>query len=226
LRPFPLPLVEAVLVARRRRFLADVLFRDGRREVVHCPNPGAMTTCSEPGSRVLLSDRGLAGRRLRYTLEMVRVGRGWAGVNTMVANRVVGHWLRSGLLIRDRGPVRPEATWGDSRFDFQIGPSCLLEVKTVTLVRDGVAAFPDAVTARGRRHVERLARLRRRGVRCVLLYFVSRPDAWAVRPADEIDPQYGRAVRRAAAGGVEIVAVRARFTRRGVSMGPRLEVLL
>jgi sugar fermentation stimulation protein A len=183
-----------------------------------------MTGCATPGSAVLLSDSGNPHRKLRLTWELVKVGRRWVCVNTQVANRVVETWLKTGRLLPDSGPVRREVRIGDSRFDFILGARCVVEVKSVTLEVDGLGAFPDAVTERGRRHVETLAGLR--GWRRILLFFVARGDVRAVRPADEVDPAYGAALRRAAAAGVEVLAVQARFGRDGVRRGPMLDVFL
>ncbi|MGQ0612911.1 MAG: DNA/RNA nuclease SfsA [Planctomycetaceae bacterium] len=224
LRPFPLPLREGLLVRRWRRFLAEVRLPDGRMVTAHCANPGAMTGCCEPGRPVLLSRSDRPGRKLSYTWEMIRMGRSWVGVNTATANRAVRHWLEMGRLLPGPRPVRPEAVHGRSRFDFALGANCLLEVKSVTMASGGVAAFPDAVTDRGRRHVEELGRLARGGMRCILLYFVTRADARCVRPADEVDPAYGHALREAVAAGLEVRAVQARFSRRGVALGPALRV--
>jgi sugar fermentation stimulation protein A len=217
-------LIEGTLVRRYKRFLADVRLADGAVRTVHCANPGAMTGCAEPGSAVLLSDSGNPRRKLRHTWELVRVKRTWVCVNTAVANRVVGRWLETGRLLPGEGPVRREVVREDSRFDFALGERCLVEVKSVTLKVGDTAAFPDAVTERGRRHLETLGRLR--GLRRVLVFFVARADVSAVRPADEIDPAYGRALRDALRDGVEVLAVRARFTRRGVTRGPFLDLIL
>lgn len=224
MRAFPLPLQDAVLIRRYRRFLADVRLGDGRTVTVHCPNPGAMTGCATPGSAVLVSDSGNPRRKLRLTWELVKVGRRWVCENTQVANRVVERWLKTGQLLAGSGPVRREVRLGDSRFDFTLGERCVVEVKSVTLEVDGLGAFPDAVTERGRRHVETLAGLR--GWRRILLFFVARGDVRAVRPADEVDPAYGAALRRAAKAGVEVLAVQARFGRDGVRRGPMLDVFL
>lgn len=224
MRPFALPLVDGVLKKRHRRFLADVRLATGRLVTAHCPNPGAMTGLMEPGSAVLLSRSEAPHRKLPYTWELVRAGRAWVCVNTAVANRVVGHWLESGQLLPGYDTVRREVAHGRSRFDFALDERCLVEVKSVTLKIDGVGAFPDAVTTRGRRHLETLARLR--GLRRVLVYFVGRADVTAVRPADEIDPAYGEALRRAVRAGVEVIAVQARCGRRGVRRGPELEVMV
>jgi sugar fermentation stimulation protein A len=223
LRPFALPLLDARLVRRYARFLADVRLPDGRVETVHCPNPGAMTGLATPGAAVLLSASADPRRRLRRTWELVRVGRTWVSVNTAIANRVVGRWLETGRLLPGHRTVRREVRVPGSRLDFALDGTTYVEVKSVTLAEGGVAAFPDAVTERGRRHVEALRRLRGRRV---LLFFVARGDVRAVRPADEIDPAYGAALRRAVKAGVQVVAVMARCGRRGVSLGPRLPVLL
>jgi sugar fermentation stimulation protein A len=217
-------LKSALLIGRRKRFLADMRLASGRVLTVHCPNPGAMTGCDRPGSAVLLSDSGNPRRKLRHTWELVRVGRTWVCVNTHVANRVVGKWLEMKHLLPGYERVRPEVRLAGSRFDFVLDDRCVVEVKSVTLKVDGIAAFPDAVTERGRRHLETLAALQ--GMRRVLVYFVARNDVNAVRPADEIDSRYGEALRRALEAGVEVLAVRARFTRRGVERGPLLDVIV
>lgn len=221
-----MPLVEGVLLRRRKRFLADVRLASGETTTAHCPNPGAMTTCCAPGQRVLLSDRGARERKLRYTWEIATSGRNYIGVNPLIANRLVRAWVDSGRIPMARGPVRAEVRRGRSRFDFELADGALLEVKAVTLCRRGVAAFPDAPTERGVRHLRGLAAHARRGRRCLLLYVVMRSDARVVRSAEEIDPEYARALRAAARAGVEVFALQARFSRDGVAMGPFLEVRL
>ncbi|MHC4223278.1 MAG: DNA/RNA nuclease SfsA, partial [Planctomycetota bacterium] len=99
MRAFPLPVKDALLIRRYKRFLADVRLDSDRVLTVHCANPGAMTGCDRPGSRVLISDSRDARRKLRYTWELVRVGRSWVCVNTQVANRVVRKWLEMGHLL-------------------------------------------------------------------------------------------------------------------------------
>jgi len=219
-----------VLLRRYKRFLADVRFRDGATATVHCPNPGAMTGLAAPGSAILVSESANPRRKLRFTWELVKAGRTWVCVNTAVANRVVGRWLEAGRLLPGYREVRREVARAGSRFDFELdGGSgsegrCVVEVKTVTLKTGGVGAFPDAVTERGRRHLATLAGMR--GTRRVLVYFVARGDVRAVRPADEIDPAYGAALRRAVDAGVEVLAVQARFSRHRVRRGPLLDVIV
>jgi len=183
-----------------------------------------MTGCAKAGSAVLLSDSQNPNRKLRWSWELVKVGRCWVCVNTAVANRVVKNWLESGRIFPGSGSVRPEPRWGDSRFDFALDDDVLIEVKSVTLVEKREGRFPDSITERGRRHVERLAAIRDR--RRVLLFFVARGDVRVVRPAEEIDPAYADALRRAAQAGVEVRAVGARFDRRGAHWNGELEVRL
>jgi sugar fermentation stimulation protein A len=213
-------LTDAVLIRRYKRFLADVRLPNKALRTVHVANPGAMTGLAEPGARILLSRSKKPRRKLEWSWELVKVGRIWASVNTAVGNRVVKHWLESGRLDFGPGSVRAEPRHADSRFDFQVG-STFIEVKTVTLADGG---FPDTVTERGRRHVERLAAMR--GARRVLLFFVARGDVDAVHPAEEIDPKYAAALRAAAKAGVEVRAVGARFDRRGAHWRGELDVRL
>lgn len=226
MRPFASPLLEATLLRRYRRFLADVRLPDGTVETVHCANPGAMTSCCEPGRPVLLSESADPRRKLRRTLEMIRMGRTWVGVNTALGNRVVRGWIEEGRLFPDAGPLRPEPRVEGGRLDFLLGDRTFLEVKTVSLRVGSDGAFPDARSERAARHLRILGRLRKRGYLASHLYFVARSDVRAVRPADEIDPEYGRALRAAKRDGVTILAVSAAFGPSGVRWNGFLPVLL
>jgi sugar fermentation stimulation protein A len=217
-------LVPARLVRRRQRFLADVRLEDGRLVEAHCPNSGSMLGCDRPGSRVYLSRARTPGRRTAFTWEMVRVGRVWVGIHTLRANEVVAAALARRLLpgLRRYRRLRREAAWSDgTRFDFLLegsGPPCFVEVKNVTLRVGSVGAFPDAVTLRGQRHLEELLRVRRRrGLEAALVFVLHRSDVSALRPADEIDPAYGRLLRRAVAQGLRVLVVRTRVSPRGTA---------
>jgi sugar fermentation stimulation protein A len=221
------------LVCRYKRFLADVERPDGEVVTVHCPNPGAMTGLQRPGSAVRCTVHDDPKRKLRYTLEMIRVGSVWVGLNTLRANQLAARALAEGAVLGGGyRELRSEVgVGGGSRLDFALAGHpddprpAYVEVKSVTLRGErGLELFPDAVTARGLRHVEALARLHRRGARAALLFVVQRADCSEVRPADDIDPAYGRALRRAARGGVEVFALRARVGARGLEMERMLPV--
>ncbi|MEE8523161.1 MAG: DNA/RNA nuclease SfsA [Thermoanaerobaculia bacterium] len=227
--------VEGTLVRRYKRFLADVELGDGSRLTVHCPNPGRMTSCSDPGNRVLISDSGNPRRKLRHTLEMVRMGRIWVGVNTAVPNAAVTAFVAAGKIpeLRGYGEIRREVAYGvddRSRIDLRLRdpsakrPDCYVEVKNATLRVGDHSAFPDAVTERGRKHLYDLAGVVAGGERGVIFFFVGRADCRRFRPADEVDPAYGETLREVVAAGVEPLAYRMRYTRRRVEIVDRLPV--
>jgi len=206
------------LVRRYKRFLADVVLDDGREVTVHCPNSGSMLGLVTPGAAVIVSDSENDKRKLRLTLERVRAGRTWVGVNTMLPNRVVHEALQKGRVsaVADYPEIRAEVVLDKgTRLDFRLTgdglPPCWLEVKSATLRVGTAIRFPDAVTERGRKHLDALRGVVARGERGVLLFLVGRGDGEFVAPADAIDPAYGDALRRAAAAGVEIIAHRARI---------------
>ncbi|MBI4607816.1 MAG: DNA/RNA nuclease SfsA [Candidatus Rokubacteria bacterium] len=229
---FPSPLIPGVVIRRYKRFLAEVRLRGGRVVTAHCPNSGSLIGCTAPGSAVLLSHHPAQGRRLTYTWEMIRVGRVWVGVNTMHPNRLVEEAIARGVIEELQGydRIRREVRINPrSRLDLCLergDERCYVEVKSVTLRLDGIAAFPDAVTERGTKHVKELIRLRRRGHRAALVFVVQRGDCIAFRPADEIDPVYGRWLRRAHRAGVGILAYRARVTPREITLSRRLPLVL
>ena len=209
------------LVRRYKRFLADVETADGRVLTVHCPDPGRMRGLLREGAAVRCSTSDDPRRKLRHTLEMIRSGRSWVGVNTGRANAVARIAVERGLVPELAGytEVRPEVTVAPgSRLDFVLAgheagaPDAFLEVKSVTLAEGSRGRFPDSVTERGRKHVTLLERFAKEGRRAALLFVVQRADCDAVEPADEIDPAYGKALRRAAAAGALVLAVGARVT--------------
>lgn len=214
------------LVRRYQRFFAEVELASGERLVAHCPNTGSLQGCLAPGSPVWLRDSGNPERKLRFTWQAVRVGGAWINVDTALPNRVVAEAVAERALPELAGYARArrEVAYGrGSRIDLLLEDeergTCHVEVKSTTLAEGATALFPDAVTARGTKHLGELARLARAGQRAVQLFFVSRADVELFRPADAIDPEYGRALRRAVRAGVEVLAYTARVEAR------RLELL-
>lgn len=227
--------LEGRLVRRYKRFLADVELDGGDVVTVHCPNPGSMRGTDAPGSRVRCSTSDDPKRKLAHTLEMIRVGRIWVGLHTLRANQLARMALESGAIVGLEGYARVDAEVkvdARSRLDFRLRgharrrEPCFVEVKSVTMAEGESGLFPDAVTERGRKHLEALAQLRAEGNRAVLLFVVQRGDCESVSPADAIDPAYGETLRTVAAGGVEVAAVRARVTARRIRLEGMLPVLL
>jgi sugar fermentation stimulation protein A len=223
------------LIRRYKRFLADVELDDGQVVTVHCPNPGSMRGTNAPGSQVRCSTSDNPKRKLRHTLEMIRVGRIWVGLHAARANALAELALERGCipeLAHYEKREREVNVGGGSRLDFRLSDhakgaaEAYVEVKSVTLAEGPRARFPDAVTERGRRHLETLMRLRASGSRAALLYIVQRGDCTSVEPAAEIDPRYAEALRAAASSGVEVYALLARVRARSITLEKPLSILL
>jgi len=157
------------------------------------------------------------------------------GINTGLPNRLVAEAIEAGVIAELGGyaALRREVPFGEerSRIDLVLEspsrPACFVEVKNVTAaVEAGVALFPDAVSARGTKHLRELVRLKAQGLRPVLVFCVQRGDVDEVRPADAIDPLYGATLREAVAAGVEVMAWRAKVTTREITLGTRIPVTL
>ena len=226
---FPAPLINGILIQRYKRFLTDVRLADGTMVTAHCTNTGTMMGCKTPGSAVYISRCTNVRRRLAYTWEMIRVNGGWVGINTLHPNRLVAEAIEMGTIgeLQGYNSIRREVcTRAGTRLDICLEVSrglCFVEVKNVTLAVDGTAAFPDAVTTRGTRHLRELIRLKRQGHRAVVLFVIQREDCSSFRPADEIDQEYGRWLRRAARAGVEVLPYQASVTPEEIVLTNRLE---
>jgi sugar fermentation stimulation protein A len=201
------------LVKRYKRFLADVTLDDGTPVTAHCANSGRMTTCSEPGRPVYLSYHDNPRRKLKYTWELIRMPRAWVGVNTLVPNRLVAQTIENNNVPHLDGydtVTREVRVDPHTRLDLRLSAKgrrdCYIEVKNCTLVEKGRAMFPDAPTIRGQKHLTVLEQLKAQHCRAVIFFLVQRTDARSFNPADHIDPEYGRLLRRAAEAGVEIMA--------------------
>lgn len=234
---FPAPLTRATLIRRYKRFLADVAFADGSVETVHVANPGTMPGLAVPGVTVWLSRSANPARKLPLSWELVEVELG-AGpelvvVNTAHANILAAEALASGAIIELAGyaTARREVKYGTrSRIDFLLEepgrPPCYVEVKAVTLMRGpGLAEFPDAVTARGARHLDELRAMAAAGHRAVMLFLIQIASADRLTLARDIDPHYGRAFDRALAAGVEAIAYRCTVSCEQIVVADRVPLM-
>ncbi|KHK62032.1 MULTISPECIES: DNA/RNA nuclease SfsA [Pseudomonas] len=230
-------LEEGRLIRRYKRFLADIETVHGELLTIHCPNTGSMLNCMAEGARVWFSRSNDPKRKLPGTWEIGETPQGrLACINTARANSLIEEALRAGVIGELNGFIglKREVAYGmeNSRIDFRLDypdrSSAWVEVKSVTLGFGGtnVAAFPDAVTLRGAKHLRELACLAREGVRAVQLYCVNLSGIEAVRPAQEIDPVYAAALREAVAAGVEVLAYGATLTPEQMWIDRPLPVLL
>ncbi|KJH83373.1 DNA/RNA nuclease SfsA [Pseudomonas sp. KSR10] len=233
---FATPLEQGRLVRRYKRFLADIVTDAGEHLCIHCPNTGSMLNCMGEGARVWFQRNSDPKRKLPGTWELVETPQGrLACVNTARANRLVEEALLGGVIGELAGftALKREVAYGvensrvDFRLDFAGGPA-FVEVKSVTLGfgDTAVAAFPDAVTTRGARHLRELAALARNGVRAVQLYCVNLSGVEAVRPASEIDPLYAEALRDAKEAGVELLAYGVELSPEEIRLAHGLPVML
>ena len=211
---FTTPLIKGKLIKRYKRFLADVELDDGSVVTAHCTNSGSMKTCIEEGAPVYLTPVNDPKRKTKFTWEMIYINNGWIGINTSIPNLLAYEAIRDGKIEKLKGytTVKREVTFGDSRFDIYAendNEKCFVEVKNVTMKQGDYAAFPDAVTTRGRKHLETLIKVKQKGIRAVMLYVVQRGDVNIFTPANEIDPEYAKSLVKAYKAGVEIIPVQA-----------------
>jgi sugar fermentation stimulation protein A len=218
-------LVEGRLVRRYKRFLADVVLPGGDIVTVHCPNTGAMTGCIEPDARVWLSVSPSPSRKYPHTWELVETSRGIACIHSAKANTVVREAFSAGRVpgFAAYPEIRPEVKYAQgSRADLLLSGDegrVFVEIKSVTLCRDGgVGLFPDAVSERGRRHLEALQSVLDARTRALLIFCVMHTGIEAVSAAGEIDPQYRSTLAEAIAAGVELLAFATEISPAGVEL--------
>ncbi len=226
----PQPLAHGVLIARYKRFFADVILDDGRAVTAHCPNPGAMLGLSTPGLGVWVSPAEGAKRKLAWTLELVGADGGLVGVNTLAPNRLVAEALAANAIPELAGydVHRREVRYGEaSRVDFRLEhpgrPPCWLEVKNCHLRRHGaLAEFPDCVAARSLRHLRELAARVTMGDRAVQLFVIQRTDCDRFAACADLDPAYAAGLTAAAKAGVEVLCYGCDISTEAIGIAQRL----
>ncbi len=227
---FPQPLAHGQLVARYKRFFADVVLDDGTAITAHCPNPGAMLGVNTPGLGVWLSRSDDPKRKLPWTLELVEVGNALVGVNTLLPNRLVAEALAGDAIAELTGYDihRREVKYGEgSRVDFLLekgtGERCWLEIKNVHLSRTpGLAEFPDCVAARSTKHLRELETMVAAGDRAVALFVVQREDCRAFSACAELDPAFAAALERSADAGVEVLVYACEMSQSVIAVRRRI----
>ena len=202
-------LIKGKIQKRYKRFLADVILENGELVTAHTPNTGSMKTCWEKDWPVLLSKSDDPKRKLKFTLELTFNGKTWINVNTSRTNHIAYEAVKNQFINELVGyqHIRPEVKVGDSRIDLllfdgdekkykQAGRKCYVEVKNVTLWHDGAALFPDGVSTRGQKHLNELIEIKKEGHEAVMLFVISREDVSSFSPAQEIDPEYAKLLKK------------------------------
>lgn len=209
----------ATLIRRYKRFLADMEL-EGEQITAHCANPGAMSGLADAGTICWIERNDDPKRKLRWSWKLVEQPGGYAVVDTGLANTLVAEAFAedrvSGV---DALPFRREVKHGASRIDFALGDGTLLEVKSVTLSRDGWAEFPDGVTKRGTKHLRELTDHVRAGGKAAMLYLLARDDVGRMRIAGDIDPSYAQAFDAARAAGVRMMCFGTKISTQRVELG-------
>ncbi|MBV1872003.1 MAG: DNA/RNA nuclease SfsA [Gammaproteobacteria bacterium] len=230
-------LLQATLVKRYKRFLADIELESGEVITIHCPNTGSMRRCGTQGSPVWISRSDNPKRKYPHTWELVRVEGGHlACINTHRANALVKEAILAGDIkaLCGYGSVRAEVPYGEerSRIDFLLDahkqlPQCYVEVKSVTLgMEGGRGLFPDAVTTRGAKHLRELMAVKEKGARAVLFFCALNSGIESVEPADEIDPEYGQLLRESVKCGVEVMAYASEISPDAINLTHAIPVIL
>ena len=210
---FAQPLQPATFLRRTQRFLAEMELPSGIKELVYCPNPGAMTGLLKTGSAAMLSESLDNKRKRRYTWQAIEVEGHWIGTNTHLSNQIVEKALTLKLIPKlefYNSFTKEQMITPEFRVDFKLfgdSDDCLLEVKSATILENGIARFPDSLTPRGVKQVNSLASFAEKGHRAVLLFLVQRADATGFVVSKSYDLAFANAFDKAIAAGVEIIAI-------------------
>ena len=234
---FHAPLIKGRLIKRYKRFMADVELDRGEMVTAHCANSGSMLSVNETGAEVWLSPAKNPDRKLKFTWEMIRIGRSLVGINTQHPNTLLAEAIECGKVpeLKGYGDLRREVKYGkNSRIDILLEDPkkglFYIEIKSVTMRRDlkfgQPVEFPDGVTARGAKHLVELSDMVKAGHRALMFYLVQRDDgAGGVAIARDIDPEYSKALDKAVKAGVEILAYGCTLTPEEIRFAKRLEFI-
>ena len=216
-------------LSRPNRFIAQVEL-DGRTETVHVKNTGRCRELLVPGAPVYLEESGNPARKTRYDLIAVEKGKLLINMDAQAPNQVFREWAEGGGFRPDLTLLRPETTWGKSRFDFywegRDGSRGFVDVKGVTLEENGHARFPDAPTERGVKHLEELMRCQTEGYEAAVCFVIQMDGMADFAPNDATHPAFGDTLRRAAQAGVTVLARGCRVAPDRLVMGEPVPVCL
>ena len=214
-------------LARPNRFIAHVEI-NGQTEICHVKNTGRCKELLPQGAEVWCEHAVNPNRKTRYDLITVKKGSRLINMDSQAPNIAAGEWLAAGGLGQVEA-IRPETFHKDSRYDFSFvkdGKTCFLEVKGVTLENDGVCAFPDAPTDRGTKHLKGLTQAVKDGFGAYVLFVIQMTNVKYLHPNDTTDPEFGKALREAAAAGVQVLAVDCQVTEDSMVIGMAVDIRL
>ena len=228
---FTKSLIKGKLIKRYKRFFTDIKLN---KEVVvaHCPNTGSMMGLLDEGNEVFISKNDDPKRKLKYTLEIIKVKRSLIGVNTHFANKIAFHGLSKNLIkeIANNDNIKPEVFYNkETRFDFLVeknNQKTFVEVKNVTLLRNAkIAEFPDAVTARGLKHLRTLIDATKKGYKAYLLFLVQIQGVESFKIAKDIDKEYYETYKLAKKAGVNFLAYRCKISSKEIKVEKKIKII-
>ena len=221
-------LLQGTLIKRYKRFFVDIKYKN-KIITGHCPNTGSMMGLLNKGNKIWFSRSDNLSRKLKYTLEIIEVGKKMIGINTLLTNKIVFEALSQKKIKNfvKFNNIKPEVKFSDkTRFDFLISDNkekCFLEVKNVTLSRkDKIAEFPDTITSRGTKHLKELIIAKQRGFESYILYLIQREDCKSFRIAKDIDEDYKIAFDKALKKGVKIICYDCKISTEEIKLNNRI----
>lgn len=224
-------LLSGTLVKRYKRFFVDVKVNN-KILTAHCPNSGSMLGLLDKNNKVWISKSDNPNRKLKYTLELIKVKNELVGINTHLANKIVLEALKENKITEFKNftKIKPEAVFDKkTRFDFFIEKSkkkFFLEVKNVTLsLEENIAEFPDAITSRGTRHLLKLLEAKEKGYGAYLLFLIQRQNCNQFKIAENIDAVYKNTFAKVVKKGVKVLCYNCKLTPLGIKVNKPIKIL-
>lgn len=221
-------IVEGIFLERPNRFIAYVLI-NGKKETVHVKNTGRCKELLVPGATVFLEESDNPNRKTKYDLVKVIKGNRIVNMDSQAPNKVVGEWLNSNNLYKNTTLVKSEKTYEKSRFDFYIegdGKKAFMEVKGVTLEKEGVVRFPDAPSERAIKHIEHLIKASEEGYDTYVMFVVQMNNVKYFQPNEDTHKEFADILRKASEAGVKILAYDCNVTKTGMNIEKPVKVVL
>ena len=223
-------LISGLLIKRYKRFFVDIKIKN-QIITAHCPNTGSMSGLLNKNNKVWISKSTNPNRKLKYTLEIIENDKSKVGVNTHSANKIVHHALKNNLIddFNEILEIKPETKFGsNTRFDFLVSNKkfkAFIEVKNVTLSRKkDIAEFPDAITARGLKHINELVKASKKNYKIFLLYLIQRDDCKSFTIAKDIDSSYASALTKAVKKKLNILCYDCKFSTKGIKLNNKINL--
>ena len=218
----------ATFLRRPNRFIAHIEV-DGREEVCHVKNTGRCRELLTDRATIYVEHHDNPNRKTKYSLIAVEKGDLLINMDSQAPNKAVGEWLLEKEPFGKVKLLKPECTYGSSRFDFYLeteAEKIFIEVKGVTLEEDGIVRFPDAPTERGIKHLEELRACVEAGYKAAVIFVVQMEGMQHFEPNDKTHPQFGEALRQARKAGVEVLAYECKVTPSSLEITKSIPVVL